>query len=434
MTVTPPHVREPAWRALLDDDGRSGRPFGVLDVGSRKLCCYIARRHAGGAFELLGAGHQAADGFSGGEVIDAAAAEAAVRSVVDEAERQADERLDRMTLVFAGGEPASGYLQVEVALDGGAARRRDVHMALRHAARNATADGFAIVHGVPLAHRLDGGPEVRDATGMIGKTLVVRAHLVGVRARPLTRLTDCLERCHLRTTTVLAAPYAAALACLERDEAERGVMVLDCGARTTSLAVFHKGRLHYVAAVPQGAEHLTDELQAKLHVTRATAERLKNLEASVVPRSCDAFDAVEISPIGAASPADTVEVPRGRFTEILRPLSQALLGAVAEQLRQAPETAQVAARRGLVLTGGGAQQEGLLELASEMLGTGARLGRPSVLDGWCEPPVAAASGGLALAAGHDGGLGYTVERSARGPLGRPFESLSQWLRESLGVA
>jgi cell division protein FtsA len=427
-------VPNAAWRTLLEDGERSARPFGVLDVGSRKLCCYVARRCPAGAFELLGAAHQAADGFTGGEVVDAAAGEAAVRAVVDEAERQAGERLGEMALVFAGGEPASGYLQVEVALDNRPVRRRDIHLALRHAARQATAEGFAIVHGVPLAHRLDGGPEVRDATGMIGRKLVVRAHLVGVRARPLGQLVDCLARCHLRTSTAFAAPYAAALACLSRDEAERGVMVLDCGARTTSLAVFHHGRLHYVAAVPQGAEHLTDELQAKLHVTRATAERLKNLEASVVPRSCDAFDAVEISPIGAASPADTVEVPRGRFTEILRPLSQALLGAVAEELRQAPATAQAAARRGLVLTGGGAQQEGLLELASEMLGVGARLGRPSVLDGWCEPPVAAASGGLALAARHDGGLGYTVERSARGSLGRPFESLSQWLRESLGVA
>jgi hypothetical protein len=57
-----------------------------------------------------------------------------------------------------------------------------------------------------------------------------------------------------------------------------------------------------------------------------------------------------------------------------------------------------------------------------------------VLEGWCDPPVAAASGALALAAGRDGGIGYTVERSARGPLGRPFESFGQWLRESLGVA
>ncbi len=432
MMPTPHEI--PAWRALVDEGGRPSRPFGVLDVGSRKLCCYIARRHAGGTFELLGAGHQAADGFTGGEVVDAGAAEAAVRAVVDEAERQAEERLDAMTLVFAGGEPASGYVQVEVGLDGRAVRRRDVQMALRHAARHATAEGFAIVHGVPLGHRLDGGPEVRDATGMIGKKLVVRAHLVGVRERPLAQLAGCLERCHLRTTTALAAPYAAGLACLTRDEAERGVLVLDCGARTTSLAVFQRGRLHYLAAVPQGAEHLTDELQARLDVTRATAERLKNLEAAVVWRSCDSFDSVEISPIGATSPSDTLEVPRRRFTEILRPLSEALLGAVREKLRQAPEPAQAAARRGLVLTGGGAQQEGLVELASEMLGVGARLGRPDVLDGWSEPPVAAASGALALAAGHDGGLGYAVERSARGGLNRPFESLSQWLRESLGVA
>lgn len=431
MTGMPPL---PAWCALLGGQPRTSRPFGVLDVGSRKLCCYIARRRDLATFELLGAGHQAAEGFSGGEVTDAAAAEAAVRAVVDEAEREAEERLHELALVFAGGEPASGYLQVEVDLEGRAVRRRDVLMALRHAAAEATADGFAVVHGVPLSHRLDGGPEVRDATGMIGRRLLVRAHLVGVRERPLAQLGDCLARCHLRTTTALAAPYAAGLACLTRDEAERGVLVVDCGGRTTTLAVFHRGRLAYVAAVPQGAEHLTDELQARLNVTRATAERLKNLEAAVLWRSCDPFDVVDITPLGTAGHGETIEVPRRRFTEILRPLCEALLAAVAEQLRRAPEPIRAAARHGLVLTGGGAQQDGLLELASETLGVGARLGRPTVLDGWHDPPVAAASGALALAAGHDGGLGYTAKRPGGGPLGRSFESIGQWLRESLGVA
>jgi len=430
------HVSAPraAWRTLVETGGRPSRPFGVLDVGSHKLCCYIARREAKGRFQLLGVGHQAAEGFSGGDLVDAAAAEAAVRAVVDEAEQQADERLDEIALVFAGGEPASGYVQVEVDLDGRPVLGRDIVMTLGHAARHATAEGYAVIHGIPLGHRLDGGPEVRDVTHMLGRKLTVRAHLVGVRERPLTQLIGCLGRCHLRTTAVFVAPYAAGLACLTRDEAERGVLVVDCGARTTSLAVFDRGRLAFVAAVPQGAEHLTDELQAKLGVARATAERLKNVHAAVVWRSCDAFDTVEVQPLGAASPSDTIELPRGRLTEIVRPVSEALLGAVAGQLRRAPETVRGAAHRGVVLTGGGAQQEGFLELASEMLGTGARLGRPRVLDGWNEPPLAAASGGLALAAGHDGGLGYAVQRPTGGPLGRPLSSLSQWLRESLGVA
>jgi cell division protein FtsA len=192
--------------------------------------------------------------------------------------------------------------------------------------------------------------------------------------------------------------------------------------------------LQYVASVPQGSDHLTDELASRLGVSQATAERLKNLDGAVVWRACDAFEMVEIAPVGAVSPADTFEVSRRRLTEILRPLSEAILAAAVEELRRAPESAQIAARRGVVLTGGGAQQDGMVELAAEMLGGWARLGRPQVLPGWEEPQVAAASGALALAAGDDRGIGFAPGRRMGGPLGRPLESFGQWLRESLGVA
>ncbi|MFW5679356.1 MAG: cell division protein FtsA [Pseudomonadota bacterium] len=431
MTVYRP-IR--AWTLLLDRRARASRPFGLLDVGSRKLCCYIARLDGKGRFELLGAGHQAADGFVSGEVVNAAAAEAAMRAVIDEAERMADERLRRIAVTFAGGAPASGYVKVEVALDGRPVSRRDVSEALRHGAEAMTADGFSILHAVPLGLRLDGGPEVHDVTGVPGRRLTVRAHLVGVAERPLAQLAGCLERCHLDLDTVVVAPYAAGLACITKDEAERGVVVVDCGARTTSLAAFHGGRLQFVGAVPLGAEHLTDELAAQLNVSQATAERLKNLDASVEWRTCDSVDTIDITPLDAVTAMDTVELPKRRLTEILRPISETILRGIDEQLRTAPEIVQQVARRSVVLTGGGALQEGLIDLAMQALNAGGvRLGRPDVLDGWSDPPVAAASGGLALVAGDDGGIGYAAKRRAPSALGRPFERVGQWLRESLGV-
>ncbi|TVQ39803.1 MAG: cell division protein FtsA [Geminicoccaceae bacterium] len=422
------------WTGLVERRLRAGRPFGLLDVGSRKLCCYIVRLGTSGRFELLGAGHQAADGFEAGEVVNAAAAEAAMRAVIDEAERMADERLRRIAVTFAGGAPASGYVKVEVSLEGRPVTRRDVTEALRHAGEAMTADGFSILHAVPLGLALDGGPEVRDVTGVPGRRLTVRAHLVGVAERPLRQLGGCLERCHLELETVVVAPYAAALACITKDEAERGVMVVDCGARTTSLAVFHHGQLQFVAAVPFGADQLTDELAACLNVSQATAERLKNLDASVEERACDAIETVEITPLDAFSSLDTVEVPKRRLTDILRPVSTAILEAVSDQLIHAPVAVQAAARRGVVLTGGGAQQEGLIDLAMQVLSaSGVRIGRPDVLDGWSDPPAAAASGALALVAGHDGGIGYAPKRPQPSALGKPFERVGQWLRESLGV-
>ncbi|MEO1093053.1 MAG: cell division FtsA domain-containing protein, partial [Pseudomonadota bacterium] len=232
----------------------------------------------------------------------------------------------------------------------------------------------------------------------------------------------------------VSAAYGAAVSCVTKDEAERGVLLVDCGARTTSLAVFHAGRLQFVSAINGGADHLTQELATKLGVAHAAAERIKTLRVSVGWPSYDALDFVEVSPLGAVSATDTVELPRGQLSEILRPLAEAMLARVADELDRAPVAARDAARRGIVLTGGGAQQDGLVELATDVLGVGTRLGRPDVFAGWADPQHAAASGGLALVAGDDGGVGYVARRAARIGVEKPIERLGQWLRESLGVA
>ena len=81
-----PH--EMVWQRLLTNYRRPHRnaPFGLLDIGSSKLCCYIVRTRGDEGFVLLGRGYQAAEGFQAGEVIDAEAAEASMLAVVNEAE------------------------------------------------------------------------------------------------------------------------------------------------------------------------------------------------------------------------------------------------------------------------------------------------------------------------------------------------------------
>ena len=91
-----------AWRKIVGTGPwRRGHPFGVLDIGSSKLCCYIARPRPGQGVQLLGRGYQVAEGLKGGDVVDAEAAEAAILGALHEAEQQAGETLRE---ICAGGE------------------------------------------------------------------------------------------------------------------------------------------------------------------------------------------------------------------------------------------------------------------------------------------------------------------------------------------
>ena len=89
--------------------------------------------------------------------------------------------------------------------------------------------------------------------------------------------------------------------------------------------------------------------------------------------------------------------------------------------------------RRLVLTGGGSMLEGMVELAEEVFGMPARLGRARPLDGRLElaglPGGTTAAGLLRWASEDDGGLTFWSLRPNRVMTVR-LAKISQWLREN----
>jgi cell division protein FtsA len=268
-------------------------PFGVLDVGTTKMCCLIARRRDSD-LQLLGAGYQLAEGLRGGEIVNAEAAEASILAVLHEAEQQAGTTLREVLLGISAGRPQSGYGTVEIALGGRAVTGADLEQALTRAEAEARGDGVEVLHALPVEISLDGGQPLRDPRGMLGRELQVVAHLVRVAAAPLRNLVAAVERCHVQVSGVVPSSYAAGLACLSEDETTLGALVLDLGGGVTGVARFADGMLQEIHAVPLGGHHVTQDLAFGLSTGRSQAERLKTLYGSVLSRAGDARQQLEV--------------------------------------------------------------------------------------------------------------------------------------------
>jgi len=72
-------------------------------------------------------------------------------------------------------------------------------------------------------------------------------------------------------------------------------------------------------------------------------------------------------------------VPRRELCEILQPRAEELFGLLREDLMR--HASEDSLRGGVVLTGGGAQLDGLLELTEQMFDAGVRYGLPRGLGG-----------------------------------------------------
>ena len=425
-------VSASAWSGLVGKGPwRRGHPFGVLDIGSSKICCYIARPRPGQGVHLLGRGYHLADGLKAGEVVDAEAAESSVLAAVHEAEQRSGETLREIVLAIGGGRPQSSYVRVDCPLHGRAVSDADLQLLLDRARRSVSSTEREVLHAVPIEITVDGGRPLKDARGLTGQRLELVAHLVTAAGPALRNLLACLERCHIEVKGVVASSYAAGIACIAQDELERGCLVLDFGGGTTGLAHFVNGRLTMVGQVPYGGDHITGDLAFGLSTSRQHAERIKNLYGSTQFRSCDDSIRIEHPRLGDHAELPTGEAPRTRITEIVRARAEEILTLVRRRLDEHGDLLGSRPPRSIVVTGGGSQLEGIEELVQELFRLPTRCGRPAPWPngGNHEPCCASAVGAVGLVLGDDGGLGWRdqVEVSV---LSHRLARLSQWFREN----
>ncbi len=422
------------------------RLVAALDIGSSKISCMIGevrglKRRSGGAVpaaRITGFGVQAARGVRGGVVVDATAAEQAVRLAVDAAERMAGVRLEEVHVNISGGQPKCETVQAEISIDGGGpVGARHVARVIGQALGRCRAqDGREIVHVTAARFSLDGGPGLLKAEGLHADRLRADVNVISLQRGVLRNLEMVIERCMLRPAGFVIAPYAAARAVAVADELELGVTVVEIGAANTTWAAFEDGRLEAAGAIPVGSGHVTNDIAMLLGVPLKEAERLKTLDGSVLPGIGDDNDAISASMLGEMGAGAMQQLPRSMLDKVIRARMEEILEMTRDALRACP--ARTAGHR-LVLTGGGSQLVGLRELAEQIFGAPVRIGQPRQIAGMpqvMETAAFAGVAGLLRAAMEPDDLGFLPAHEAMAGAeletgtGGYFSRVRQWFGQS----
>ena len=356
----------------------------VIDIGSTKICCVIARltpRPEGKALkgrthtvEVIGFGYGQAAGIKSGVITDIDQAEQAIRTVVGMAERAAGLEVQSVIVNITAGRLGSETFSATVDLGGEKVEKSDIQRVLRSVNARSVRAERSIIHALPIGYAIDGQKGVRDPRGLVGEKLSVDVAVISAETLAMRNVELVLNRCHLQIEALMATPYASGLATLVDDESQLGVACIDFGGATTTVAVFADGHPVYCDALAIGGHHLTLDIARHLSVSVADAERLKTVYGSVLPGQADEREMISIVPVGAGADEAPGMIPRSHITRILRPRVEEILTLVRDRM-QATGMMDVCGRR-FVLTGGGSELTGLPEVARRLLGRNVRNGRP----------------------------------------------------------
>lgn len=347
-----------------------------LDIGSAKTTAVIAEvvgdlpKHP--TVNILGVGQARTTGLRKGVVADIEETQRSITKAMQDAERMAGARVET---VYAGiaGEHVQAMTSTGIAsVTGHEITRADVDRANAVARAQAIPQDRELIHAIPQEYTVDKNQGVRDPVGMIGTRLETEMYLVTIGSSPAMNLRKAVERAGYKVGELVLEPLASALSVLSDEEKELGVALVEIGAGTTDVAVFHEEKIRYLGTIGFGGLNVTSDIVHGLGVTALEAERLKEqYGAAYEPLVKHTGEVIRLPNTGAQGER---EIPRELLAHIIHQRTQEIFEMVLRDIEEAGLISRLAA--GVVVTGGAAAQPGTANLASEVFGVGARIGVP----------------------------------------------------------
>lgn len=365
-----------------------------LDIGTSKIVAIVAEIDADGEIELIALGSHPSKGLKKGVVVNIDTTVEAIGKAVDEAERMAGVEIRSVFAGIAGSHIKSLNSHGIVAIRNAEVELEDVDRVIDAAKAVAIPADQRILHVLPQEFVIDNQDGIHQPIGMAGVRLEAKVHLVTGSISAAQNIAKCIRRCKLEVEDVILEQLASSHSVLTPDEKDLGVLLVDMGGGTTDIAIFTEGAIRHTAVIPIAGDQVTNDIAVAFRTPTQFAEEIKLKHACALRQ--------------LASPEETIEVPgvgdrgarrlaRQTLAEVVEPRYEELLGLVQSELRRSGFEESCAA--GVVLTGGTAKMEGVVELAEEIFHMPVRLGVPQHVSGLAEVsrnPIHATGVGLLL--------------------------------------
>ncbi len=399
------------------------RCFAGLDIGTTKICAFIAEMNGGPEPRVLGYGQAGSEGLRRGVVVDLEKTVASIEAAIDVAEQMAGFPVREVVAGIAGDHIRSINSRGVVAVS----RRdheitaQDVSRALEQAKAMAIPMDREIIHAITQQFIVDDQDGVRDPLGMTGVRLEADLHIITGAVTAAKNIVKSINRAGLKVSDLVLQPLASGHSTLEMDEKNMGVVLIDIGGGTTDVALFHEGSIRHTAILPLGGASVTNDIAIGLRTPFDRAEELKIQYGSALASRVDPAETIEVPGVGGR---EFKTISRQVLATMIEPRMEEIFQLALKEVRRNAYFEMVGA--GVVLTGGTALLRESAELCGEIFQMPVRVGIPrgviDLPDAASDPRFSTGVGLLLHAIREEG-----VELPQRG--GPAFAGIKQWFAD-----
>lgn len=407
-----------------------------IDIGSSQVRVVVAQVDpASDQPTIRGVGTASMSGMQRGVITDIEEAVKAVSAALNVAERIAGSPVERAYISVNGSHISSQNSRGVIAVSraDGQITPEDVARVINAAQAISLPANREILHVLSQNFIVDGQGNIQDPVGMTGVRLEVEAHVIEGSGPFVKNLTKVINQSGVHIEDFVFAPLAAAQSVLDKRQKELGVVLVDLGAGTTSVAIYEEKALLHTAVLPVGSGHITNDIAIGLRTSIDVAEEIKIKHGTALVKEVKAGDTIVIEDPHAEGAQKQQSVSRQEVAEIIVARLEELFSFVDRELKKVGRSGLLPA--GVVVTGGGAHLPGLIEIAKQHLRLPARIGRPQqmagIIDQASDPRFAVVLGLVSWAIDQDSRHGQTRSLMRMPGVGQTISQVRGWFKTFL---
>ena len=350
-----------------------------LDIGTSKVLAIVGEVNDENEVEIIGYGHHPSTGMSRGVVANIEETVTAIQRAVEEAELMAGCQIYSVYAGIAGAHINSFNSHGMAAVRDSEVDQHDIDRAIDSATAVMIPNDQSIIHTLPQEYIIDGQQGIRSPIGMNGIRLEVNLHMVTASVSSEKNIEKCIRRCGLEVDDIILEQLASCESVLTKDEKELGVCLIDIGDGTTDIAVYSEGAIRHTAVIPIAGYQITNDIAIALRTPTDSAEEIKKKYGCALRQLAPVEESIEVKTVGDRPPR---KLSKQTLSDVVEPRVEELFELVRTDLRR--NGCEHLIRSGVVLTGGSAKMEGMIELAEEVFHLPVRLGVPKYIGGLSE--------------------------------------------------
>ncbi|WP_029758150.1 MULTISPECIES: cell division protein FtsA [Fusobacterium] len=202
----------------------------------------------------------------------------ALKEAISKAE-SVESPITKLSLALGGPGICSATVNVKSSFPEKEIEKIDMDNLLKQAKRQifGSKEGqYRILYKEIYNKKLDGPGIVRQPIGMVGKELQADIHLIYVEEAYVQKFIQVVNKVGIDVDRIYLNSYASAKGTLDEETKKMGVAHVDIGYGSTSIIILKYGKVLYAKTKPIGEMHYVSDLSIILKIPKEGAEEILN--------------------------------------------------------------------------------------------------------------------------------------------------------------